>query len=83
MQWLWALNGVYGGPNAMRITGTTATLDLAQTELNESWGKWTAWANLQDSSSTSTSHAGLDGLFDLIRLRQGQGQTKHARRTAC
>jgi len=49
MQWLWALNGVYGGPDAMRITGTTATLDQAQTELKESWGKWTAWANLQDS----------------------------------
>ena len=51
LQWLWALNGVYGGPDAMRITGMTTTLDHAQTELKESWEKWTAWANLQDSAS--------------------------------
>jgi hypothetical protein len=50
MQWLWALNGVHGGPDAMRIAGITGTLDQAQTELNESWVKWTAWANLQDST---------------------------------
>jgi hypothetical protein len=50
IQWLWALNGVYGGPDAMRITGMTETLDQAQAELKESWEKWTAWANLQDST---------------------------------
>lgn len=50
MQWLWALNGVYGGPDAMRIAGIAATLDQAQADLKESWAKWTAWANLQDST---------------------------------
>jgi hypothetical protein len=25
IQWLWALNGVYGGPDAMRITGKTSS----------------------------------------------------------
>ena len=50
MQWLWALNGVYGGPDAVRIAGITGTLDQAQAELKESWEKWMAWANLQDST---------------------------------
>jgi hypothetical protein len=54
IQWLWALNGVYGGPDAMRITGMTETLDQAQAELKESWEKGTAWANLQESTKGLT-----------------------------
>jgi hypothetical protein len=50
MQWLWALNGVWGGPRAIRISGMTATLDQAEAELKESWARWTAWANLEDST---------------------------------
>jgi hypothetical protein len=41
---------VYGGPDAMRISGITATLDQAQTEMKGSWEQWMAWANLQDAT---------------------------------
>jgi hypothetical protein len=48
-EWLWALNGVYGGPKSMRITGMTATLDQAQAELKASWEIWMSWASLQEA----------------------------------
>jgi hypothetical protein len=50
MEWLWALNGVFGGPKSMRITGMTATLDKAEAELKASWETWVAWAGLQDAN---------------------------------
>jgi hypothetical protein len=52
LQFLWAINGVYGGPDGMRVAGMTATLDQAQAELQENWEKWLAWASLQEISGT-------------------------------
>jgi hypothetical protein len=48
--WLWALNGVYGGPKSMRIAGTAATREQAQSELQASWETWLRWAGLQDTT---------------------------------
>ena len=52
-EWLWALNGVYGGPKSMRIAGMAATLEQAQSELQTSWEAWMAWAGLQDANPPS------------------------------
>jgi len=54
MHWFWALDGVHGGPDAMRISGMTATLDQAKAELKENWAKWMAWANLRDPTPDSS-----------------------------
>ena len=51
--WLWALNGVYGGPKSMRIAGMAATREQAQSELQTSWEAWMAWAGLQDANPPS------------------------------
>jgi hypothetical protein len=51
LQFLWAINGVYGGPDGMRVSGITPTVDQAQAELQENWEKWLAWAGLQEISS--------------------------------
>lgn len=47
-RWLWALNGVPGGPKGIRLAGVTATLDEAEAELRKSWEEWLAWASLSD-----------------------------------
>jgi hypothetical protein len=49
--WLWALNGVYGGPKSMRIAGMAATREQAQSELQASWETWKNWAGLQDAAA--------------------------------
>ena len=51
-RFLWALNGVFGGPHDMRVAGMAATFDQAQAVLQENWDKWLAWAKLQELSST-------------------------------
>jgi hypothetical protein len=48
LQFLWAINGVFGGPDGMRVAGMAATFDQAQAELKENWEKWLAWAKLQE-----------------------------------
>jgi hypothetical protein len=53
-EWLWALNGVYGGPKSMRIAGMAATLGQAQSELQASWEAWMAWAGLQDANAPTS-----------------------------
>jgi hypothetical protein len=51
VQWLWTINGVQrAGPDVMRVSGMTASLDQARAELKENWEKWLAWANLQEVS---------------------------------
>src|SRR5262245_6760832 len=50
LQFLWALNGVFGGPRDMRVAGVAATFDQAQAALQENWEKWLAWAKLQELS---------------------------------
>jgi hypothetical protein len=45
-RWIWALNGVPGGPKGLRLMGVARTLDAAQAELKESWAQWLTWANL-------------------------------------
>ena len=47
-RWLWALNGVRGGPEGIRIAGVTGTLDEAEADLRKSWEQWLAWAGLSD-----------------------------------
>jgi len=47
-QFLWALNGVFGGPPEMRVSGMVATFDEAQAALQENWDKWLAWAKLEE-----------------------------------
>jgi hypothetical protein len=47
-RWLWALNGVPGGPKGIRLAGVTGTLDEAEAELKKSWEEWLAWAGLSD-----------------------------------
>jgi hypothetical protein len=48
LEFLWALNGVFGGPHEMRVAGMVATFDQAQAALQENWEKWLAWAKLQE-----------------------------------
>ena len=50
LEFLWALNGVFGGPHEMRVAGMVATFDQAQAALQENWEKWLAWAKLQELS---------------------------------
>jgi hypothetical protein len=47
-EFLWAINGVFGGPNNMRIAGMATTFDGAQAAFQENWEKWLAWARLQE-----------------------------------
>jgi hypothetical protein len=47
-RWLWALNGVPGGPREIRLSGVTATIDEAEAELKKSWDQWLEWAGLSD-----------------------------------
>ena len=53
-QFLWALNGVFGGPPEMRVSGMVATFDQAQAALQENWHKWLAWAKLEEITEPST-----------------------------
>jgi hypothetical protein len=53
LQFLWALNGVFGGPNEMRVAGMAATFEHAQAALQENWEKWLAWAKLQEISGST------------------------------
>src|ERR1700704_356923 len=50
LEFLWALNGVFGGPHELRVAGMAATFDQAQAALQENWEKWLAWAKLQEIS---------------------------------
>ena len=52
-RWLWALNGVPGGPKGIRLAGVTTTLDDAEAELRKSWEEWLAWASLSDVKARS------------------------------
>jgi hypothetical protein len=45
-EWLWAINGVQGPPEAMQTGGACSSLDQAKAELNANWEKWLAWAKL-------------------------------------
>jgi hypothetical protein len=47
-RYIWALNGVPGGPKGLRLSGVTATVDEAEAGLKTSWEEWLAWAQLSD-----------------------------------
>ena len=47
-QWLWALNGVPSGAQALGITGLAPTLDKAFAELAEAWSKWLTSSELAE-----------------------------------
>jgi hypothetical protein len=47
-RWLWALNGVPGGPKGIRLAGVMGTLEEAEAELKKSWEQWLEWASLSD-----------------------------------
>jgi hypothetical protein len=46
LRWIWALNRVPGGPDGLRLTGVTDTIDEAEVELAKSWKQWLEWAGL-------------------------------------
>jgi hypothetical protein len=52
-QWLWALNGVPAGHDTLPISGLAATLDEAQTALNERWLEWLTSSELTEKVSDS------------------------------
>ena len=47
-RYIWALNGVPGGPDGIRLSGVAATVDEAEAGLKTSWEEWLAWAPLSD-----------------------------------
>ena len=49
-QWLWALNGVPGGPAGLLFAGLTGTRDEALAHMKESWQKWLAWARFSQTA---------------------------------
>jgi hypothetical protein len=50
-QWVWAITGVYDGPELMARSGITATHDEAMAALKDSWHRWLAWAKLLEPDS--------------------------------
>jgi hypothetical protein len=48
-RWIWALKGVPGGPQEIRLAGVTDTLKEAEAELKKSWEQWLLWASLSDA----------------------------------
>jgi hypothetical protein len=47
-RYIWALNGVPGGPDGIRLSGVAATVDEAEAGLKTSWEEWLAGAHLSD-----------------------------------
>ena len=47
-RYIWALNGVPGGPDGIRLSGVATTVDEAAAGLKTSWEEWLAWAHLSD-----------------------------------
>jgi hypothetical protein len=45
-RWLWFISGVSRGPDGLRLTGMSATLEEALAALKESWDKLLVWAEL-------------------------------------
>ena len=52
-RWIWALNGVPGGPKGLRLAGVAESMDAAEAELKKSWHEWLAWAGFADARSRS------------------------------
>jgi hypothetical protein len=50
-QWLWALNGVPAGRDALAISGLAPTLDDALAALKERWSKWLESSELTENRS--------------------------------
>jgi hypothetical protein len=50
-QWVWAITGVYDGPELMARSGLTATHEEAMAALKDSWQRWLAWAQLSEPES--------------------------------
>jgi hypothetical protein len=48
--WLWAINGVPGGPDPLGLAGTSSTLDDAEAQMNAAWRQWLAWAGLMETT---------------------------------
>jgi hypothetical protein len=74
-QFLWALNGVFGGPSEMRVSGMVATFGDAQAAVQENWDKWLTWAKLQEitkrsSHQPSVSQASEPARKDSKRVRR-------------
>jgi len=47
-RWIWALNGVPGGPKGIRLAGVAESIEAAEAELKKSWEEWLAWAALAE-----------------------------------
>jgi hypothetical protein len=46
--WLWALNGVLGGPRELAMSGSSGTQAEALAALEDRWDKWLGWINLRE-----------------------------------
>jgi hypothetical protein len=49
--WLWAINGVPGGPEPFGLAGTSSSLEEAEAKMNAGWHRWLAWAGLVEAKT--------------------------------
>jgi len=47
IQWLWFISGVSRGPDGLRLTGMSGTLDEALAALKDNWDRLLVWAQLK------------------------------------
>jgi hypothetical protein len=52
-QWLWFISVVSRGPEGLRLTGMSGTLDEALAALKETWDKLLVWAQLTAAETDS------------------------------
>jgi hypothetical protein len=48
LRWFWALHAS-GKPEDMRTSNRVATLEIAKAEIEASWKRWKAWAEMEEA----------------------------------
>jgi hypothetical protein len=51
-QWIWAINGLLGCPDTIRLSGTVGSLEEAAGAFLESWDSLLAWGQLAETVRT-------------------------------
>jgi len=64
-QWTWLINGISAAPEVMNTAGKAADFEGADAALKENWGKWLAWAKLEENTDVVTTMP-LSDSADLI-----------------